>query len=122
DLRHQDQGLLALADHFLDGPQIDFRLPAPGYPVQEKRVKPAVSDGRLERPTGLELVTVELDRRRGRFTLGGGFVDGLAPAHAPRAPSRRPTPLPPGASTAPGRHRGSFAGRRISTGSVEARR
>ena len=52
DLRHQHQRLLALAHHFLDGPQVDLRLAAAGDAVQQERAgsRPARSAGSSGRP------------------------------------------------------------------------
>ena len=48
DLGHQHDRFLALADHFLDGAQVNFGFAAAGDAVQKKRVKPALPHSRLD--------------------------------------------------------------------------
>ena len=65
DFRHQDQRFLALANHFFDGLQIDFRFAAAGYAMKQEDVKPAFAQAQrlVDRNPGVALIGVQLETR-----------------------------------------------------------
>ena len=47
DFRHHEDGLTPQANCMFDGPLVDLRFPAAGYPMQKKRLKPIRLKSRL---------------------------------------------------------------------------
>jgi len=84
----QDHSLAALVQHFLDGPQIDLRLPAAGHPVQQNR-----SPRRPCLP----------NRLQGQLlgSIRGNFGIGLNRLHAGQGPGSKATRRGPGSACSP---------------------
>src|SRR5262249_60017608 len=61
DLRHQDQRLLALPEHLLDGAQVHLGLAAAGHAVKQERAEPTLPQGGLQLRPHILLVRVQLD-------------------------------------------------------------